>query len=205
MKLLPRLALTGVAVFVVIAGPIVRAVMWHRGVSPKAIYSFTACRLDTLAVGSLLAVLVRARPAYARRVALGMLAVGGAALAAVIAVARGLDAFDPTVQIIGFGGVVLWVTLSRGRVARALGSPVPSMIGRYSYGIYLFHYLLVPFYWKIYDVDRVTGVIHSPVLARLGFTAMILVATTGVAALSWRFFERPLLALKDRWAPAQRA
>ena len=206
---LARRGLIGVACGLVIAAPIVRVMMVHAGVSPEVIYTFTPCRIDTLAVGALLAVLVRARPDAALRVARWMIAIGAPAVLAIAGLAHGLDFDAPLVQTAGFtalailfGGIIVGAAHSRGRATRVLAHPALALVGRYSYGMYVFHFLLMPVYFRIYDVHAVSAAIGSPVLALVGFTIVVFALTLAAATVSWVILEKPLLALKDRWAPS---
>ena len=202
--LAPRRVLVAVSTAIVIGAPILRIVLLHAGASPDVVYELTLTRLDPLAVGALLAVLVRVRPEAAPRVARTLAAIGGAALAGIAVVVHHFELDDPLVQQLGFsalaacfGGVVLAATLS-GRTARALARPALVTIGRYSYAIYLFHGALLPLYRWLYARAGVP----SGVLAEVGFMAFVLAASTALAALSYHAFERHFLALKDRLAPA---
>jgi peptidoglycan/LPS O-acetylase OafA/YrhL len=70
--------------------------------------------------------------------------------------------------------------------AKALGSSLPSTLGRISYGLYLYHF---PIYFMFGALD---------VQAEFKW-ALIAFATTFLAALvSYRLIEEPLLRLKDR-------
>lgn len=202
-----RRALVAIALGIVVASPILRAALLHGGVLPEAVYTFTPCRLDTLAVGALLAVLVRVRPERAPAVARGLLALGGAATLAVVVVAGGLPARDPVVQVAGlsalalaFGGVVLAV-VQPGGAPRWLAHPALTTVGKYSYAIYLLSYLCDPLFASVYKIDRVAALVHSRTLAVFGFTAFEIAASIGLAAISWNLFEKHFLKLKDRWAP----
>jgi peptidoglycan/LPS O-acetylase OafA/YrhL len=206
-----RRSLAAVAAAIVIGAPLLRAAMLHAGTPPQVIYAFTLCRLDTLAVGALLAVLVRSRPELVTTVVRALLAIGGIAVLAIAIATGGFDAENYTVQIIGytaaaalFGGVVLRAAQPRTSPG-LLGHPILTTIGRYSYGIYIFSELLDPLFNRIYSIDRIGVLVHSRVLANVGFTAFALAASTGIAAISWHVFEKRFLALKDRWAPVERA
>ncbi len=64
-------------------------------------------------------------------------------------------------------------------------------LGQMSYGIYLYHYILFDIVQDYADRFGVTG--------RIPIDAVKMVASFGVAALSWRLIERPLLSLKGRF------
>lgn len=69
-------------------------------------------------------------------------------------------------------------------------------LGKISFGLYVFHYFTINFAVLGYQRLQRTG-IHLPFLL---LEPLILLATIGVAALSYHFFERPLLRLKERFA-----
>jgi peptidoglycan/LPS O-acetylase OafA/YrhL len=64
-------------------------------------------------------------------------------------------------------------------------------LGEISYGLYLYHY---PILLIILDLVRVSGLVGK----HYEFRLLAILATIPVAAMSWRFVERPLLELKRR-------
>ena len=82
----------------------------------------------------------------------------------------------------GFGGVAGAVLTAR---------PI-AYIGTISYGLYMYHgfmpYLLGRYLPGFLDVSWATR------------SALLTAATFTIASASWRFFEAPILALKDRWS-----
>jgi peptidoglycan/LPS O-acetylase OafA/YrhL len=87
--------------------------------------------------------------------------------------------------------VALVVCLSGKRVLAPLRHPILVYLGTISYGIYLYH---VPIYHLI-SPNHSRLVCTDPMWVDL----LKLVATLGVAALSWKFLEQPILRLKDRF------
>jgi peptidoglycan/LPS O-acetylase OafA/YrhL len=86
------------------------------------------------------------------------------------------------------GSPRLWM-LRRPRLVR---------IGKLSYGLYMYHYIIL---CLSDDAAQALGLGGRPLWREALNTALIF----GVAALSWRYFERPILALKARFpyrAPA---
>lgn len=82
-------------------------------------------------------------------------------------------------------------------------------IGTISYGLYLFHipigmfvtkWIFDPIWMRIpFESFGVFGFLRwHPWLVKLPLNSF---ATVVVAALSFRFIEKPLLSLKDRWFP----
>jgi peptidoglycan/LPS O-acetylase OafA/YrhL len=90
----------------------------------------------------------------------------------------------------------------------ALGTPeryIPrglAYLGRISYGLYIFHSLILYLVFEKGGVwlTKMVRVLHLPngLRASIG-TAVVLAATFLVAHLSFKFFERPFLRLKERF------
>ncbi len=158
-------------------------------------------RCDGLVLGALLAaILADHRWVETRRARL----IGALALAAILAalpieaMTRGSARWSEvavglrfTRLAVLYTGLVGAVVLSSGRSwLRPLRAPWLVAFGMMSYGLYLYH---IPIFrlveWTFDDLK-----IARPMLRDLTKLAMSL----SVAALSWRFVERPLLALKDR-------
>jgi peptidoglycan/LPS O-acetylase OafA/YrhL len=77
------------------------------------------------------------------------------------------------------------------RLAPILGSRPLVFVGKISYGMYLFHMLVISL------VCRVAGSYVPPDSVRLFLVALPL--TIAAAAVSYRYFETPFLKVKDRF------
>jgi peptidoglycan/LPS O-acetylase OafA/YrhL len=69
-------------------------------------------------------------------------------------------------------------------------------LGQISYGLYLYHHIVFML-WDDYFVR--TGIQNH-----LGFDLAKAALSFAIAALSWRFVERPILSLKDRFRYRER-
>jgi peptidoglycan/LPS O-acetylase OafA/YrhL len=105
---------------------------------------------------------------------------GGVALSAVF-FCRGL-AFAWLVGLAARGDAPL--------LGRLLENPALTYIGKISYGIYVYHPFIDALYAHLAEKFQL-GSAHW--LLRFGFVAL---SSIGLAALSWRFFEAPINALK---------
>jgi peptidoglycan/LPS O-acetylase OafA/YrhL len=96
----------------------------------------------------------------------------------------------------------LLATLLNSHPGRALGafgrSRVLRFSGMYSYGLYVFHFLLMPAYARIISIVVLAAWCHSAMLAVVMFAVIGLVVMTGIALASYHLYEKWFLRLK-RW------
>ena len=96
------------------------------------------------------------------------------------------------VNLLGFG-IVGFVLCRRGSPALwPLRRPRLVHVGKLSYGLYIYHYVIL---CLSDDVAVRLGLGGRP-LWREALTVSVIF---GLAAVSWRYFERPILTLKDRF------
>ena len=210
-----RLSLRGLflgLIGTVVVVPLIRTIAWLGfGVGWMATHMLTFFRLDGLALGGLVALGVRhglLTPAL-RRVAMSVLAVVGALLVVLIET----DRFARNSLLVGtigysllavFFAALLFCCLPAGsHLTRTFSHPALCRIGVVSYGIYLVHPLcllaVAGALAKVgMDVHTLTG--WPLVNAGLPFVLCSLSAY-GLAELSFRYFESPILALKERFRP----
>lgn len=171
-------------------------------------YLATPCRMDAIATGALLAVLVREgllrslRPVVVRHCVVAAGAISAAAFAL-----GGLTRTTPVASVLGysivaftFGSVVLFTLMNRGARATALLRFRPLVyVGKICYATYLFH--------------RPVNVIVDEAMAHFGaeelavsFGAILIKIglTIAIATVSWNVFEHPLLRLKRYFEPQRR-
>jgi peptidoglycan/LPS O-acetylase OafA/YrhL len=187
----------------------VRLALHLAGNAPAAFVLMPA-RMDALAAGAFLALALRGPggPAAAARLAKPALAAGGAGLAVLVLWKRGLPAEDAAVAVAGYfllavlfaGAVALAVAAPPGsRGSRWLAAPVLIFFGRYSYALYVLHHplLFLKPPWLTYDA--VPAVLGSRLPGWLLFVSAGIGVSVALALLSWRFWEKPFLDLKERF------
>jgi peptidoglycan/LPS O-acetylase OafA/YrhL len=186
-----------VLVAMIIAAPLIRlGTMLVAPERERIQYLFTLCRLDTIAVGCLLAVIFRRIDLEKYR----DLIVRGAAVivctAALFAIDTGLDRTTPVGRTLGYtvvafacASVVALVVLYRGQHETGVLRFAPlAYLGKLCFGLYLLH--------------RPADTLVSAAAARVGFDhhLWLLPVKLGVAVvlatISWRLLERPFLKLK---------
>jgi peptidoglycan/LPS O-acetylase OafA/YrhL len=175
---------------------------------PLAGYVLTPARMDTLAVGAFLALVVR-RPNGLMSLTQWLRPIGGASaavLAAIFVWRRGLGDTDFMVQTIGysmlavmFGALLVTAVASSNerKLGKIFGHPVLVFFGRYSYGLYVFHHPVI-----LLMQANILGESGLPVYfgSQLPSLALYLIAATGItvslALVSWHGYEAHFLKLK---------
>jgi peptidoglycan/LPS O-acetylase OafA/YrhL len=192
----------GVVIAAVVAlrvGLVVRGFEW--------VYFFTPCRLDGLMAGAMVSLILRGR----RKVetltpaCTWIFLTCGAALAA-IWWERGLDSLDWTMGTAGFtllaglfsAGIVLVLAAPASSWRRRVfGGRVLGFFGKYSYGLYVFHWALEPTFRRYFSVNvLIDRVFHHYWPARIAYMGMAMAISVLAAWVSWNIYEKQFLKLK---------
>jgi peptidoglycan/LPS O-acetylase OafA/YrhL len=109
---------------------------------------------------------------------------------------QGFHGIDPITEIpeLGYAVVVLLVSHAPRR-SRILDHRVVAWLGERSYGFSMLHTFLMVVAMALLERAHLEG---SP-SEHLVFYLLAFALAAGVAALSYRFFETPLLRVKDRY------
>jgi peptidoglycan/LPS O-acetylase OafA/YrhL len=196
--LTPRRFLLPVLLLSVAIGPATKLILGMNGVSERAIRFFTLSRMDTLALGALLAYTVHQYgllPIAKSRISDWLLWTG----LPLFCVAVGLRAIgigstnwmilELSAETLLCGWVVLHAAQGfQGQIGRFLGSAPLVYLGQISYGLYLLH-KPIPSILRAYGID--TAEIPTGI-AFLIYTVLAILA----ASLSWHLFEGPINRLK---------
>jgi peptidoglycan/LPS O-acetylase OafA/YrhL len=202
-----------VCVGLMIASPALRTTLMAVGVDGWNASSFTPCRLDGLTLGGLIALLVRSDDTRRQlaRYAPKMFLVTFPLLLGYVARPRSLDALGATLGLsaiaLCFGSVLVlslddrsgsrWQSFLRTRFMRTLG--------KYSYGLYVLHFLIQPLYKRVLPTERLlpwTGALTlTAVLQMLCWFGISLAA----AWVSWHLWEKHFLRLKRFFEYAPRS
>ena len=197
-----------------------RTLLVVLGASPLAAYTLTPCRLDTLATGAAIAILVR-RPGGLVALDRSARVVMPVALGAFVAVqgwirvtrpvAAGYEALtrqvlelnnDPLMQTIGF---TLLCAVYGALLVRILTAPAGSLrarffglgwlrsFGNYSYAMYLFHFFVGIMAVSVFTPARYP---RHFIAAQVGFWVLSIGATWLLARASWFLLEGRVLRLK---------
>lgn len=198
---LSRGKLMVVAAAMIVIAPIIRTLLVLNNTPDLAVYVLTPARMDGLAMGALLALVVRGPAGIAPLVpwAWRLGAASAAAFLMIVVLRRDFSNGDPVILTAGISlltvmyASILVLSLTFGPLKKLMELPVMRWFGKYSYGLYVWHPI----------VNMI--LLHSPVTERFGEITpvkalVLLVVAFGVSVLtalaSYKFLESPLLRLK---------
>ncbi len=181
---------------------IVLTFVWHNA---AAAYVLTPCQLDPLCAGGALAILVRERPLPQLRT-FARIAVSISLAAFVLfrgyeqpAMSDRVVVGRPLLSCFLFGGVILLAIGDSGLFRAVLGARPLTFVGKYSYGLYVFHSPLMRFLDLCFPRDALARALGSPAFG-LGLSVLLSIAGTLVVAIaSYELFERQFLKMKTRF------
>jgi peptidoglycan/LPS O-acetylase OafA/YrhL len=178
-----------------------RLLMHHLGVVASVASFFTLCRVDALAIGAGAALLARGDGGLRRWLGAARTLTGacGLIVAAVIlskTIEHTLgDAVIP-VRLILFAAVMVLSVAGAGAAQSIFSASALRFLGKYSYALYVFHYMMLPLFNRYLNEYRLARVLHS-FAAGMGVRLIgCLAASILVALLSWHLYEMHFLKLK---------
>lgn len=196
---------------VVCAALLTRWALLRAHFSDDALYMFTPARMDALALGAAAAALVRIPAAKARLQGMTRWIAVTAVVVLLVdaAVTQEFASYSPRAQLygytllaLGFALLVLLAALPTGGGlevgARLLAWKPLRLVGRYSYGMYVFHLPL-----HVYFGSRLLHWLADPVTTGIAllYTVAIVAASFIAAAVSYELYERHFLSLKRLLMP----
>lgn len=200
VRFVPRHLLWRVLLAAAVSAPLIRVMIaeLRPGNWALAIYFLTPCRSDALCSGVLLAMAVRCESVWAKILQYRKALYGTFACASSAGVFILLGSFEMhPPQLFGleysflaiFYSLLLLSTLVSSRLSSLFSIGPLRFMGSVAYGVYLLHPLTVLLFQKaLLSVRPESG----PVITLL-VSVPAAVTAIGVAALSWRYFEKPLV------------
>lgn len=205
VRALSREALMRACVVLVVLSVAVRGVMAELGVNEVATYVLTFCRLDTLCMGAWFALWSRdPGPVDVRRFRRRT----AAALAAVVVVSllrMQLPQWDRILLSVREGLIGLFFgyfvagsvgPLGSDRLRRLLRARWLSFLGKYSYGLYVFHGMVAYWFLATNFIGRIQRATGSRALALATEVIVGVVASVLIAVASFELYEKRFLVLK---------
>jgi peptidoglycan/LPS O-acetylase OafA/YrhL len=194
--------------FLCIVGAFVVRVAFVLGGYGEAAYVLTPARMDSLAVGAVLAIAARSPSGLKRmaRLARPTAAIVGAVLVAMFVWRGGLAPGDPIMKTIGhtllacfFGALLVLALISAPQsvTGRFFASSRLAFFGRYSYALYVIHVpILLLGLGRFVPLDLVPTVFGSLLLKKVVFVSFAMAVSVALAMISWHFYEKQFLKLK---------
>ena len=190
------------------AGLVARCVLVHWSLlrGGEWAYAELPTHMDGLLAGALAAIWFRAAPleSILARVR-WILPTAVAALAIIIAMGRTANFLSAEMTILGYPvlgvlfGCVLLLALEPGSLANRFGSNrTLRFFGKYSYGMYVFHYVFGPSIERF--LPELQRLLHSVVLGGVAFVSLVMAGTIVLSVLSYNLYERQWLRLKSKFS-----
>ncbi len=211
-KMIPMTITLIAACFLLRAGLAFKLHIWPAETTIKFLYRATFTRADGLLLGALVAILQHEQEhpvaRFWKRIRKVAWFGSGLMLLGLAAAAHGLNGEDRRVVVVGyfllaffFAATVSFASdgsLPDG-IRRLLMSPPLVACGKVSYGMYLFHWLLVV--TSIPWLEWLYAGVSPAVRVVLGLDVIVLggLLTYGIAAASFTYIEAPFLRLKSRF------
>jgi peptidoglycan/LPS O-acetylase OafA/YrhL len=209
--LLPRPRLKTICLGAMLGSLAIRLTLRLLGEPGTVLYVLTPTHLDPLAAGAWLALLVREPGglAWVKARVRPVMAVCAAVVATIMLTAHGPVVETLAMQSVGYPLLALTCA---GLLAGALTGPEASPLGRlwrsrvlgffgrFSYGLYVLHPLLLVLVvrWG-FDVRWFAQRVGSQLLGQAIFAGLMTALSAGVALVSWHAWEQPFLRLKSRF------
>jgi len=183
---------------------VARITVLHLGLPHPAIWANTFARLDPIALGALCAMFVRQkrwRPGQGLRTSI---LITGLSVPPLLIFILGPTVYHGPWSVLFYPCVALasaCVLAGTYRENKAKHPAVLVYLGRISYGLFIFHMLAIQIVRTVqhFLVPHVQGWQMKLALCA-GSMALALGLTVALAALSYRYFETPFLALKARFS-----
>jgi peptidoglycan/LPS O-acetylase OafA/YrhL len=179
---------------------------------PLSAYTLMPMRMDALAAGACVALLARGPASwdvFGRWPGRALVA-ATVGLAAICVWRRGFGALDPVVRTVGYSlnaiGAASLIPIAmraspESPLRRVLASSALVTLGKYSYGLYVFHHIVVlTLRARGFQVWRFPLLWGSHLPGWLAFTVVAMAISSALAWLSWHLWETPFLKLK-RYVP----
>lgn len=200
-----RRSLFAICKVLLVAPTFLRIALAVSGMSDWFINVFTLCRVDGLALGGVLALLVRSEPVACRTISRWtrpVILVGFPLVVACLFLPRSVSwigtLFGPLINGLFFAGVLMFsLQVPRNALwGRFLHARAMRSLGQYSYGIYVLHFVFRPYYSRLLSLNTMAESLGSLIAAAIVQFSVWFVLSIVLAWGSWHLYEKHFLKLK---------
>jgi peptidoglycan/LPS O-acetylase OafA/YrhL len=202
-----RRTLLVICTVIVVFCLLLRCKLLVDGVDPTVIYVLPFTRLDSLAIGSLLAVLIRSglNQVILVKTARMITVTGIVVFTAIFLLYKRMHWSDPVIQSGGFtlfslccaSVIVLALNQSaRGALNRLLSNAGLRFLGRHSYGLYVWHPAIISIFISLGLHKLMPRWGSSELPSQLAFYAITFSASVLVSIVSWHLIEKRFLKFR---------
>jgi peptidoglycan/LPS O-acetylase OafA/YrhL len=211
--LFSRKSLLWICAVLISVAAISRFVIWQIGIDQPMASFFTFSRVDGLAMGAMAALIARGTMGTERmhREARVLGLISAVALLAILFAEKNHLFWSFPVHLLSPVRLTLFTCVLVVAVAAPMGGWARTIFssswlrffGKYSYALYVFHYMMMPWFEQIASMERLKEKFGSFVVAvavrMIVCTALSLLA----AILSWHLLEKHFIQLKRFFVPGQ--
>ncbi|PJJ76593.1 peptidoglycan/LPS O-acetylase OafA/YrhL [Thermoflavifilum aggregans] len=171
-------------------------------------YLSTLSRMDALLIGGIIAYLIRFKKSFLvqHTKSFFLLSVLGTLISLFIIRSANFLNLSPVYTIIDilFGCLLIYSLHTETHVFSLLfRSPLLGFLGKYSYGIYVYHYLLYQMIgMHFFKISPVNGIPETNLMNKLTFGIAITGLSIGISWISYHVWEKPFLSLKKYFYPS---
>lgn len=163
-------------------------------------YMATFSRMDALIIGAVIAILIRKRPFWLEKYTIPAFIISLLILAGTMLYLKAILflRLAPVYTFIDIlSGCLLIFMLNKQKffILRPLYNPVFSFLGKYSYGLYVYHFIL----YNVFEYNVLPGlmaVFEKKETALLLNGAIVFAISLPISVLSYKYLEKPFLKLK---------
>jgi peptidoglycan/LPS O-acetylase OafA/YrhL len=198
-----RERLIRVCIAIIIGALFLRIALYEsRIVVTEFLFMETPCRMDSFAIGGLLALLLRREKSnLSYWLPRWMLGTGISIVAIIMAFAHSFEGTSPMMSTVGLtfvamiaGSFILYALREGSWINRICMISFLRVCGEYSYGIYIYHGLLRPILQP--QLPYYVNKFHSMMLGGVLFVGVSFSIIFLISATSYTFYEKPLMKLK---------
>lgn len=191
---------------IIIAAFLIRAALTLADFDPVTVFALTPTRMDSLAFGAFCSLAIRGAAPAAKLLlwARAALAICITVLLAIVYSSSSVSEYHPIIQVFGFSllGATTAVTILASLAWRPLDSLLSTSVlrwfGRYSFGLYVWHYPIGVLLLE-YDVVRNAFGVDNGSFKALALMFCAVALTILVSVASFRYWETLFLRYKKHF------